>query len=145
MVSVEIVALVLTGLGLAASIIYYANILQNANKTQQIQIGTRQTQLFMYLYDKWSGETFSKNWYDCMSWNWTDYENYMEKYGYNVDKDAFAGFQSIIGFFEGLGVLVKDGEIRTSLVEDLMSRQIIEFWEKFKAGLRERGSASKKE
>ena len=36
MVSLEVLALVLTGLGLTASIVYYANILLNANKTQKL-------------------------------------------------------------------------------------------------------------
>ena len=40
MVSLEVLALVLTGLGLTASIVYYANILLNANKTQKLQLET---------------------------------------------------------------------------------------------------------
>jgi len=35
MFSLEVVALVLTGLGLTASIVYYANIIKNANKAKQ--------------------------------------------------------------------------------------------------------------
>jgi len=42
MASFEFIALILTGLGLTASIVYYANVLSNANKTQQLQLETRQ-------------------------------------------------------------------------------------------------------
>ena len=49
---IESLPLVLTGLGLTASIVYYENILNNANKTQQMQLETRQIQIFMRVIDR---------------------------------------------------------------------------------------------
>ena len=67
MASLEFVALILTGLGLTASIVYYANILNNANKTRELQLKsqeqtleTRQTNILMNLYT-YQGSTEFQN------------------------------------------------------------------------------------
>ena len=38
MVSLEVVAILLSGISISASLFYYANVLQNANKTRQAQL-----------------------------------------------------------------------------------------------------------
>ena len=58
MVSFEFLAVILTGLGLTASIVYYASILRNANKTQEIQLETRQAQLYMEFYRDFKKKEF---------------------------------------------------------------------------------------
>jgi len=50
MASLELIALVLTGLSITASIVYYASVLSNANRTQKLQLETRRTQIFMQLH-----------------------------------------------------------------------------------------------
>ena len=80
MVSLEVIALVLTGLSITASIIYYANVLGNANKTQQMQLETRQTQLFMNFYETYRSEEFRKQFGIIMRLEYSDYEDFMDKY-----------------------------------------------------------------
>jgi hypothetical protein len=62
MVSFEFLAIILSVLGLSASIIYYASILRNANKTQQLQLETRQAQMFMQLYDRFNQKEHQRTW-----------------------------------------------------------------------------------
>jgi hypothetical protein len=131
MVSFEIIALVLTGVGIMASIIYYANILQNANQTQKMQLETRQTQLFMYLYDKFCSESFKRSYYEIMRWEWTDYHEYAKKYGPDTNPEKNLTRGNVGSFFEGLGVLIKNKQISPELVDDLISQHIITYWEKF--------------
>jgi len=47
MASFEFLAIMFTGIGLMVSVLYYTFTLQNANKTQQQQLETRQAQLYM--------------------------------------------------------------------------------------------------
>ena len=47
---IEYLPLVLTGIGITVSILYYTSVLRNANKTQQMQLETRQAAMFMKLY-----------------------------------------------------------------------------------------------
>ncbi len=60
MIDYSTLAIVLTGLGLTASILYYTMVLRNANKTQQLALETRQAQLFMQMYNRWR-DTFGNN------------------------------------------------------------------------------------
>lgn len=131
MVSLEIFALVLTGLSITASIIYYASILRNANKTQQMQLETRQAQLFMYIYDRWSSSDYNRHFFALREWEWTDYEDFMDRYGGDKNPDIYFHFGSIGTFFEGIGVLVKRKLVDPTLVDDLISNSVIFFWEKF--------------
>ena len=49
---------------------------------------------------------------------------------YNLlDSDIYADMQSMSEFFEGIGVLVKKGLIDSDLVEDLLARRILWWWE----------------
>ena len=137
MVALEIVALVLTGLGLAASIIYYANILNNANKTRELQLKsqelateTRQAQLFMQIYATYHSEEYIKAFEEIMRWEYTGYDDYMSKYGADVNPEAYLMYRKVFGYLEGIGVLVRRGLIDVSLVDDLMSGFVIGFWEK---------------
>jgi hypothetical protein len=137
MVSMEIFALVLTGVGIMASIIYYANILNNANKTRELQLKaqelateTRQAQLFMQIYSTYHSEEFIKAIDGIMKWEYIDYDDYISKYGSDVNPEAYMMYRKGFGYLEGIGVLVRRGFIDVSLVDDLMSGAIVVFWEK---------------
>jgi len=138
MVSIEIVALVLTGLGLAASIVYYSNVLSNANKTQQMQLETRQAQLFMPIYSTYHSEEYIKAFSEIMTWKYDSYDDYMAKYGLDVNPEAYMMYRKVFGYLEGLGVLVRRGLIDPSLVDDLMSGFIIGYWQKLEPYIVER-------
>jgi hypothetical protein len=83
---IEYLPLVLTGLGLTASIIYYANILNNANKTRELQLKaqeltaeTRQVQIFMHYLDRiWDPDI--QEVYEVVYPNFTNVDEFMEKY-----------------------------------------------------------------
>jgi hypothetical protein len=131
MASFEFLAVTISILGLAASIVYYANILRNANQTQKMQLETRQTQLFMYLYDKFCSESFRRSYSEVISWEWIDFDDYLKKYGPDTNPEKHFIRGNVGSFFEGLGVLVKNKQISPELVDDLMSQHIITYWEKF--------------
>ena len=80
---IETIALVLTGLGLIASIVYYANILNNANKTRELQLEaqkqteeTRQAQLFMNIYNQHLSERESRTLPLLMDMEYDDFEDF---------------------------------------------------------------------
>ena len=86
MVSLEVVAILLSGIGISASLVYYANVLANANKTQQLQLETRQAQLFIQMRAR-AGEPGSENWNDIFL---------------------------VGGILESIGVMVKEGLVDAS-------------------------------
>jgi hypothetical protein len=81
MASFEFIALILTGLGLTASIVYYASVLRNSNKTQQLALETRRLQIIMDLDQEMkSFETYNRI-IELLNMQWTDYEDFERKYG----------------------------------------------------------------
>ena len=53
--------------------------LEQAAQTQRQTLDTRQAQLLMSLYQKWSESEFQNAYNEIQSWEWRDYEDYMEK------------------------------------------------------------------
>ena len=121
MASFELLAIILTVLGLAASITYYAFVVQNQNKT-------RQTQMFMDLYAVYRDPEFAKIWGEIMDQHYTDFDDYWDKYGGETNREAWNKWQSVGRLFNGIGVLVKRGMVDIELVEELMAVIIFVSW-----------------
>jgi hypothetical protein len=113
---------------------------REAKQQRQTEIETRQAELFMQMYNRWSTPDMMKS-YGLVLFrsSWTDYDDWAQKYGpYHGDFDVWASGMSVLTFFEGLGVLVRNGLIDIKLVEDLLSRRLVETWNKFRP-IREEG------
>ena len=92
---IETIGFILTGLGLTASIVYYANILNNANKTRELQLEsqkhaaeTRQIQLLLDFH-RGKIEKGNQNWFEIMSLEWEIYDDFLSKYGYGNIPDIY--------------------------------------------------------
>ena len=73
MVSIEVIALVLTGLGLTASIVYYSNVMQNTEKARRSEILLQRINIIDEdFYDKWV-KLFGEPWTTFKEW--TDYRD----------------------------------------------------------------------
>jgi hypothetical protein len=130
---IEYLPLVLTGIGIIVSFLYYASVLRNANKTQEMQLETRQAQLFMQIYNRLTYTDFTEKWNEVLNYEWTDHDDFINKYGQKNNPKQFATIQSVELFFEGIGVLVSRGLIDVTLVDDVMSNFILLFWRKYGA------------
>jgi hypothetical protein len=131
---IEVLALVLTGLGLTASIIYYANILNNANKTRELQLKTqqqaeetRQAQLFMQLYNRLMSDLDGL---EADTVVMTPISNFAElKHKQETDPNFKQIFIKLIQFFEVVGVLVKLGYINIDIIALTWTSITQSFWE----------------
>ena len=89
MVQIESLPLVLTGLGLTVSIFYYTMVLRNANKTQQLHLETRQAQLFIQIYNKFTDVNFMKNFNIAMKKiSWLNFGDYTNKYNTEENQET---------------------------------------------------------
>jgi len=120
MASFDVIAIVLSILGLTASITYYANTLRNQNRT-------REAQLFMQFFNQFSN--VNRDWFKIRAWEWENYDDFLEKY-YN-NPENWETFQSVSNFMEGLGAYVKEGLISMRLMALFGSNYLLEFWNKF--------------
>ena len=124
MVSLEVIAILLSGISISASLFYYANVLQNQNQT-------RQAQHFMDLYNVYRTTEFKNIYTDILfNWKWANYEDWWNKYGAENNPQAFSDWNSIAGYCDGIGVLLKKKFIDISMVDELLANTIIPLWEK---------------
>jgi hypothetical protein len=119
MASFEFLAIILTGLGLTASILYYSFTIQNQNKTRRLQI-------VKDIWDWISDEEGYKKFMYLMTMTWSDYADFGEKYGGFTNPDAYAQRFSVWNKMNGLGYMVKEG-----VIDDTGAGRIVWMWEKF--------------
>jgi hypothetical protein len=103
---------------------YYSLQIRNQNRA-------RQAQLFMQLNNKMGETEFLTHHYALGQWEWTDFDDFQERYGMDKNPEVWIHFNAKARFFEGVGVLVKRGLVDPLLVDDIMSGNLIQFWEKF--------------
>ena len=131
MVSTEVYAILISGLGITASILYYSMNLRNANKTQRLQLETRQIQL---LKDFTQGrvQDGSKVWQDVMGLEWDNYSDFRSKYSHENDLEIADNIQRIWQMAHLTGMLIRDGLIDVGTYVDYMGDADSVIWAKFK-------------
>jgi hypothetical protein len=78
---IDYLPLVLTGIGIIVAIVYYTLTLRNANKTQELQLETRQAQLFMQIFNRQYDIDQRKSIYLAQNIEYKDFDDFIEKYG----------------------------------------------------------------
>ena len=145
MVSLEVIAILLSGISISASLVYYASILRNANKAQEHANETREVQIFMQLYRQINNYESYKSWAELVNQGKLDYDEFLEKYDSTVNPDHYAKRALLWHNFNQIGELVRQGTVDSELVERLLIAPMIvtmwENWENIIRRTRERESA----
>ena len=132
MTSLEFVGLVFTGLSISLSIVYYASVLRNANKTQQMQLETRKVQLFMTISETKSSPEFQKLIYRVTFIDdWDDLDDYFRKYGPMNNLDGYSEHAYLWQLYDTVGFLLKKEVIDVSFLDDLLKATVLFAWSKF--------------
>lgn len=144
---IEYLPVVLTGIGLTASILYYSHILRNANKTQKMALETRQVQLFMSIGDVRNSIEFQRLFYKVAYVDeWSDIGDYIAKYGPENDLEAYSNHMYIWQLYDTVGFLLEKEVIDLSFLDDLLMTSIVDVWTKYEPviyALRERSGKPK--
>ena len=132
---IEYLPLVLTGIGIIASVLYYSSVLRNANKTRELQLKaqqqaeqTRQAQIFMQAHARFQDPSFTKMYNEVMAREWDSLDDYSEKY---LSEGWDATILSVQSYFEGIGTLLMKGMIDADFVYELMPTMVNAFWSKY--------------
>lgn len=125
MITLDQVIYVLPLLGIMVSILYYAMVLRNSNRT-------RSAQLFMSLHSFMSNKEGMSDYLDTMYMEWEDYADFERRYGSDINKKVSAQRLSIWNTFNNYGVLLKKRLIDPEMVYDAVGAVIIMSWEKWK-------------
>lgn len=132
MVSIEQILYFVPILALTASILYYAIIVRNANKTQKMQLETRQVQMFMNISGVRSSPEFQKLIYKVTFMDeWNDLQDYSNRYGPEKNLDAYSEHLFVWQLYDSVGFLVKKEVIDLSFIDDLFKASLLVAWRKF--------------
>ena len=92
----------------------------------------------MELYDASRETEFQENMAEVLyQFKWTDYEDFLSKYGPEMNVRAWAKIQSLAQYFEGIGVFIEEESVSIGRVHRLLSTQIIRCWEKLESVIME--------
>lgn len=114
MIHIEYVPVVLTGLGLTVSILYYTINLRTANKA-------RKGQLLMQAYARLDAPYRVSALMRMFNWEFENFEEFSE--------NALEDLGVIHVYFEGLAPLVRLGHIDIEYVAALIGGGLIKYWE----------------
>ena len=106
---------------------------------------TRQTELFMNLYETFRSREFQKQYAEIIfQHTWKDFDDWLEKYGPVTNVEAFSSWISVPAYFEGIGVLLNRKTIDINMVDDMLSTQILLLWEKIEPITKEYRKSAKR-
>ncbi len=132
MESPELAVGLLTGAGLIASISYYVRYLSLVNKTQLLQLESRQIQLFLDISESVASPEFQRLFYRvAFVDDWNDLADYYARYGPESNLDRYSEHMFIWQRFDVLGLLLKKGVIDIDLLGDVLMSSAIVTWNKY--------------
>jgi hypothetical protein len=123
MVELHTIIDLLTPLSITVGVIYYVMVLQNQNKTRQIQ-------LLMQLTSDYTVES-SRVGHELMYMEWDDYEDFERKYGSDNNPDNFAKRMYSWNRFNTQGMLLMNGLVNRDLLFGTGRTGVMFHWKKF--------------
>ena len=127
----------LTLISVPVGVFYHIMTLRNTRKSQQLQLETRQAQLFTQLYSEFRSAENLRLYFKALQMTWDDYDDFLKKYGLEEWEERVP-FTHMSLYFDEVGVLLKEGLIDVNLVAQLIGSAFRLYWEKFEPIVLER-------
>ena len=137
MVDAQSISFIFAGLSIGVAAIYYTLTLRNTQRAQQLQLETRQAQLFTQLYSEFRSEENLRLYGKALQMTWDDYDDFVKKYGLEEWEERVP-FMHMNLYYEEIGVLLEEGLIDVNLVIQLIGSPFRLYWEKFEPIVLER-------
>ena len=125
MVDAQTVSIVFAGLGITASIVYYASVIRNTNRARQREMMFQRLQGYSLEYTKAFAEV----------WRYTDFETveeFTDKYGWRSDPETFSKYLFVTRIYNLAGILLQENMADSDLIFKLYPpASVIGIWERF--------------
>ena len=118
-------------LGVCIAATFYVLNLRISQRNMKQTLETRQTQLMMQLSEFITTKEGMKNYLEFISMEWTDYDDFEKKYGSDVNPDNYALRESMAGWFNKAGLLLRYGIMDRVLLYDFFGFAAIGLWNKY--------------
>jgi hypothetical protein len=137
MATIETISIVFTGISISLAAFYYINTLRNTRRNQELQLETRQAQLFTQLYSEFRRPETLRLYFKALQMTWDDYDDFVIKYSLENWEERVPMMHMSL-FYEEIGALLEEGLIDVNLVLHLIGGAFRLYWEKFKPYVLER-------
>jgi hypothetical protein len=138
MLDIPSISAIVVAAGVLVGVIYYVLDLRHQRSMRQIEVESRQANLFMQIYDCYHNEDFLNKLNEIIyEWDWKSFDDFWQKYGPSTNAKAFAKFDTVGTYFKGVGILLKKKLIDLDLVDELMGTSVRKFWEKSSSFVKE--------
>ena len=136
MVDAQTIGVLVTAASVTVAAIYYMFTLRTNQRNYKATLETRQAQLFMQLFDRFSGSEFALNYgkvrYEiCPKFN-NNPEEFSQYVTQNINEkfnpEVYLPIQQLAMFFEGVAILVQKNLIDLDMVKRLFSDRIVWYW-----------------
>jgi len=121
MIELSVIRDLVTIFGVLAGLTYYIMTVRNQNKA-------RQAQLLNNLYESYRSPESRRQSLEIQSWDWKDPDEFFDKYGQEVNPDAWALWEAKASFFNGVGILLKKNLIDIALVDEFLTSSVNRHW-----------------
>jgi len=131
LVVLQSVSYVAAAIGVLIAAVFYVMTIRVTQRNMRMTIETRQTQLFMQFYYKTSTAEYWDDINEILEkWSWTDFDDFMKKYGPEENPKAWRRYNMVYAPWEHMGLLVRDELIDPKLIYDWLGSLPIRLWEK---------------
>jgi hypothetical protein len=130
MVDAQTASIVFAGMSIGLAAIYYALTLRNTQRNQQLQLETRQIQMFTQFMERTASAQYMNEFKEIISWTWNDFDAFWEKYGREKNPDDWWRLMTAMAPMEHLGILLKEGMIDPMLLHH-WALHMLTLWDKF--------------
>ena len=138
-ITYQMVLSTLQTIALIVGIVYYLTIMRNQQKTRELAlkaqeqaIETRQTGIFMQLFQFLNTEESWRTYIDLMyQTEWKDFDDFWEKYGPINNPEMYSKINNLWMVYGEIGTLVYNGTLRLEQAGDLLGIMPIRQWKKW--------------
>ena len=129
MIDLQTILTYLTLISVPVGVFYHIMTLNNTRKNQQLQLETRQAQLYMNIINTFNTTDFRKQWHLVESATWTDYNDFHEKY--HPGTEELTAVVRHFTFFESIGSLVDKKLVEVEIIDGILALAIVVTWRKY--------------
>ena len=142
--TLPIVLQIVQTVGILVGIIYYITIMRNQQRTRELALKaqehateTRQTEIFMRLYEQLNNAETYTSWAELVNQE-IDNEEYLQKYDSTVNPVHFGKRAHLWYTFNTIGELLLMGIVKPDLIQRLsLAPMVITMWERWEHIIRE--------
>ena len=117
MADLETLLTYLTLISVPVGVFYYIMTLENTRRNQQVQLETRQLQLYTTGFQPAQSKEFLMSLFEMLYLQeWETYDEFIEKYGPATNPESYASMIQVIELFQMIGLYVERGALNVEVV-----------------------------